>query len=83
MREGEAESVAGLDQELGAGGVGGVEPIHGVGDEDGERDAEGPVAFEGVETNPDDALAADFAGEQQRGLRGVGEGYRPTRASWP
>ena len=51
--EREAERIAGLDEKLAGFRRGGIEPFDGVGDEDGERNAQRPVALEDIEADPD------------------------------
>ncbi len=67
--EREAERVTGFDEELGIFRVGGIEPIHGVGDEDRERYAQRPVALQRIEAHPNNALPAQVAREDERRLR--------------
>ena len=57
----------------------GVEPVGGVGDENGKRDAQGPRAVERVEANPHDALAVVFARCHERRGRRLDERCEPRR----
>ena len=73
MSQGEAESVAGFDEQLTAFGIGRVEPISRVLNEHGKSKAVRPKALESVEANPDDALAAKFASKNDRSFRRIHE----------
>ena len=75
----QAECLAGLDEQLAGLGVGGVEPLGGIGDEYGERDAQGPIALKNIEADPDQALAAKVARKNKGGLGGIGQGNGPSR----
>ena len=80
-RQREAESVTSFDQQLTALGIRRVEPLDGIGHEDRKRDAQWPVAFEDVKSDPDDALPSQLARQHERCLRCIRKRHRPGRRS--
>ncbi len=66
LRQREVKGIAGANEQLAIAFGGRVQPLDGIGDEDGKGNSIRPGAFQGVEADPQDALAAQFPRDDER-----------------